>query len=264
MSARPSGRGADKALALRGPGDARHFTRREFLVYGSFFGWLPFFRPKHISLAGAKFRIVRNGGPRRRYLVIHGNEQSARQVLTAHIRAHEGTAFIIDSQTRNVAIEGGLIDPNRMFSRVGAEANLRRLNPDWTPDRIQAALGLLDRGREKLVHEFLPQKGGRIVALHNNSEGYSVADEQPNSDAGSIREPDNPHAFFLCTNEEDFRKLATSPYNVVYQNKAPKEDDGSLSRLAAARGVRYVNLEVGMGHSGRQKEMLDWLEWNLP
>jgi len=24
-----------------------------------------------------------------------------------------------------------------------------------------------------------------------------------------------------------------------------------------------VNLEVGLGHNGRQKEMLDWLEWNL-
>ena len=90
-----------------------------------------------------------------------------------------------------------------------------------------------------------------------------MRDEQPISDAGSIREPDNPHAFFLCTDEEDFRKLATSPYNVVLQKKKPPEDDGSLSRLAAARGVRYVNLEVAMGHSARQKEMLDWLEWNL-
>ena len=101
------------------------------------------------------------------------------------------------------------------------------------------------------------------MALHNNGEGYSVADEQPISDAGSIREPGNPHAFLLCTDEGDFRKLSTSPYNVVLQNKAPKEDDGSLSRLAAARGVRYVNLEVGLGHAGRQKEMLDWVEWNL-
>jgi hypothetical protein len=49
----------------------------------------------------------------------------------------------------------------------------------------------------------------------------------------------------------------------VLQKAAPKEDDGSLSRLAAARGVRYVNLEVGLGHAGRQKEMLDWIEWNL-
>jgi hypothetical protein len=48
----------------------------------------------------------------------------------------------------------------------------------------------------------------------------------------------------------------------VLRQHAPREDDGSLSRLAAARDVRYVNLEVGLGHSNRQREMMRWLEWN--
>lgn len=238
-------------------------SRREFLAYASILGWLPFFRPKHVDLAGARFRITRYGQSKRRYLVIHGNEENAREVLTAHIRSHEGVAFIVEGHTRNVKIEGGEIDPNRMFSRVGAEANLKKLNPDWPQQKMQGALAVLDRGRERLVRDLFPPAGGVIVALHNNGEGYSVRDEEPISDAKSIREPLNPHAFFLCTNEADFRKLSESPYNVVLQNKAPQEDDGSLSRLAAARGVRYVNLEVGLGHAGRQKEMLDWVEWNL-
>ena len=238
-------------------------SRREFLAYGSILGWLPFLRPRHVGLAGARFRIVRYGHSPRRYLVIHGNEETARQVLTRHMQAHEGVGYIVESRTRNVPIESGLIDPNRMFSRVGAEASLKRLNPDWTPDRIVRALDLLDRGREKLVRALFPPRGGLLIALHNNSEGYSVADEQPISDAASIREPGNPHAFYLCTDPGDFRKLSASAYNVLYQREAPKTDDGSLSRLAAARGVRYVNLEVGLGHSGRQKEMLDWLEWSL-
>jgi hypothetical protein len=245
------------------PRGRREMTRREFLVAASIFGWLPFLRPKHIELAGARFRITRYGRSNRRYLMIHGNEETAREVLTAHIRSHPGIAYIVEGHTRNVDVAGGLLDPNRMFSRVGAEANLKKLNPDWPPERIAAALAALDRGRDKLVRALLPPPGGLIVALHNNSEGYSVVDEQPISDAGSIREPDNPHAFFLCTDEGDFRKLSTSPYNVVLQKTAPKEDDGSLSRLAAARGVRYVNLEVALGRSGRQKEMLDWIEWNL-
>jgi hypothetical protein len=240
------------------------WSRREFLAYGSILGWLPFFRPRHISLAGANFRILRNGRSKRRYLLIHGNEETARQVLTRHIEAHEGVAYVIQNHTRNVAIESGQLDPNRMFSRVGAEANLRRLNPDWQPERLQAALAQLDRGRQSLVRALLPPPGGLIVALHNNSSGYSVTDEEPISDAKSIREPANPHAFFLCTDPADFKLLSTSGYNVVLQQHGPKEDDGSLSRLAAARGIRYVNLEVGMGHSGRQKEMLDWLEWTLP
>jgi hypothetical protein len=237
-------------------------SRRDVLHAGLW--WFPFFRPKHVELAGARFRIERYGNSKRRYVVIHGNEETARHVLLAHMRSREGVAYIIEGRTRNAPIEGGQIDPNRMFSRIGAEANLKRLNPDWTPPRIGRALDALDRGRARLVRALLAPRGGLTVALHNNSQGYSVRDEQPISDAASIREPDNPHAFFLCTDEADFRKLSESAYNVVLQKKAPPTDDGSLSRLAAARGARYVNLEVGHGHSARQKEMLDWLEWVLP
>ena len=245
------------------PAPAGRLSRREFLAAGSILGWIPFLRPKHIQLAGARFRIVRNGDEPRRYLLIHGNEETARQVLTRHIQSHEGIAYLIENHTRDVAVAGGKLDPNRMFSRVGAEANLKQLNRDWPAGRIEAALGELDHGREKLVRAFTPPVGGLTIALHNNTGRYSVAEEEPISDAGSIREPDNPHAFFLCTDPEDFRKLSASPYNVVLQQHAPREDDGSLSRLAAARGFRYVNLEVGMAQATRQKEMLDWLEWNL-
>ena len=235
-------------------------SRRQFLI----FGWIPFLRPRHISLNGAHFRILRNGHSKRRYLVIHGDEETARAVLTRFIDTHDGIAYIIQSHTRNVPIEGGEIDPNRMFSRVGAGASLKSLNPAWTPQQLDAALALLDRGRPHLVKALFPPRGGLLVALHNNSEQYSVADEQPISDAVSLREPSNPHAFFLCTDPSDFRTLATSPYNVVLQQKIQQTDDGSLSRLAAGSGVRYVNLEVRMGSSERQTEMLRWLDRNLP
>jgi hypothetical protein len=235
-------------------------SRREFLA----FGWFPLFRPRHVSLAGARFRILRNGRSKRRYLLIHGNEETARAVLTRHMETHEGAACVIESHTRHVRIGSGEIDPNRMFSRAGAEANLKLLNPAWPPARIETALAMLDRGREHLARALFPPPGGLLVALHNNSEGYSVADEAPISDERSLRDPNNPHAFFLCTDPRDFRVLAASPYNAVLQQHAPKQDDGSLSRLAAARGVRYVNLEVRLGDSDRQQEMLRWLEWNLP
>jgi hypothetical protein len=244
-----------QALPENGP------SRREFF---SIFGWLPFFRRSHVSLNGARFRIVRNGHSNRHYLVIHGDEESARSVLTRFMQSHEGIAYIIESRTRNVPILGGQLDPNRMFSRAGAEANLKSLNPAWTQEQRNAALADLDRGRAHLVKALFPPRGGLLVALHNNSEAYSVADEQPISDAVSLREPSNPHAFFLCTDPSDFRTLATSAYNVVLQQKKPQEDDGSLSRLAADRGVRYVNLEVRMGNTDRQAEMLRWLDWNLP
>jgi len=241
---------------------APRVSRREILVHSSVFGWLPFFHAKHISLAGARYRIIRNGHSRRRYIVIHGNEETAREVLTRHMETHPGIAYITENHTRTVSIESGQIDPNRMFSRIGAERNLLSVNPGWPPERLEAALRLLDNGRDKLLRALLPPTGGLLIALHNNSE-YSVTDETSISDAASIREPANPHAFFLCTDPADFQILSQSGYNVVLQQKAPPQDDGSLSRVAAARGVRYVNLEVALGNFSRQEEMLDWVDWVL-
>jgi hypothetical protein len=241
---------------MNGP---RQPSRRELLALG----WFPFFRPRHVSLAGARFRIIRNGRSRRRYLVIHGNEETARAVLTRHMQTHEGIAYIIESQTRNVRVEDLLIDPNRMFSRSGAEASLRLLNPNVDPARLDRALHTLDRGREHLVRAFTPPKGGLLFVLHNNSEGYSVESEVPISDRTSLRDRPNPHAFFLCTDPRDFDALSQSPYNVVLQQHPPPPDDGSLSRLAAARGIRYVNLETRLGDAERQREMVWWLEWHL-
>jgi hypothetical protein len=239
---------------------AAGWSRREFLA----FGWFPFFRPKHISLAGARFNILRNGSSPRRYLLIHGNEETARAVLTHHMETHEGIAYLIESHTRNVTVDTAEIDPNRVFTRAGAEASLKRLNPNGSPQQLESALQILDRGRERLLKALLPPGRGLLIAVHNNSDEYSVTDEQPISDAVSLREPGNPHAFFLCTDPADFALIAQSAYNVVLQQKKPVEDDGSLSRLAANRGVRYVNLEVRMGNSDRQTEMLRWLDWILP
>ncbi|MEO8370399.1 MAG: hypothetical protein ABI806_14540 [Candidatus Solibacter sp.] len=234
-------------------------TRRELLA----FGWFPFFKPKHISLAGARFRIVRNGGGKRRYLRVHGNEETARLVLERLMNTHEGIAYIIENPVREVMAEGLKLDPNRMFSRVGAEANLRTLNPAATAEQVSRTLAVLDRGREKLVRALIPPAGGLTVALHNNSSRYSVSDEVPISDETSLRDPRHLHEFFLCTDAHDFAVLKTSPYNVVLQAEGPKDDDGSLSRLAAKRGFRYVNLEVTLGQTEKQREMLNWLDWNV-
>jgi len=88
-----------------------------------------------------------------------------------------------------------------------------------------------------------------------------VADEEPISDRGAIPQPDHPHAFYLCTDPSDYGILAHSGYNALLQQHGP--EDGSLSRLCASRGVRYVNVEVRMGDLARQQDMLDWLEWDL-
>ena len=177
------------------------------------------------------------------------------------MQSQEGAAFEIENQSRNVPIAGGRIDPNRMFSRAGAEADLNKLNPDWTPAQIGAALALLDRGRARLIHALLPPRGGLLVALHNNTGEYSVADEESLSDRGFVPRPDHPHAFYLCTDPADYQVLTASGYNIVLQQHGP--EDGSLSRLCATRGVRYVNVETARGDLTTQVDMLNWLEWKL-
>jgi hypothetical protein len=240
-------------------------TRRDFLFAGfggTVLGWTPWFRPKQISCAEARFRIVHHGRSSRRYLWIHGDEQTAGEVLEKHIADHKGTAFLIESKTRDVPLGNGKIDPNRMFSREGAAASVRSLNPTWTADQVNEALDELDLGREKLLHTIFPPDRGLLVALHNNT-GYSALSEKPVAEQISLREPASPHAFFLCTDRADFDALAKSPYNVVLEQYVRADDDGSLSRRAAARNVRYVNLEVRLGEAGRQQQMLDWLEAHL-
>ncbi len=234
-------------------------SRRSFLAAG-----FPFFRRRGtVTLGGVRFRVLRHGHGSRRYLRIHGNEETAREVLEAHMRTHAGVAYVAAGHERNVPVPGGQLDPNRMFSREGAEKSLRNLNPGWSDAQVGRALDWLDRRREKLIRALLPPPGEVLFALHNNSQGYSVKDEIPISDRTSIRKPDEPHEFFLCTDPKDFAALAESPYNIVLQQFGPKEDDGSLSRLAARRGVRYVNLEVALGKTAVQQEMLEWAERHL-
>jgi hypothetical protein len=235
-------------------------NRREFLLASFPFFWRK--RP-FVTLDEVRFQVIRHGDSPHRYLFIHGNEETAREVLTGHMRQAKGIAYLATGHDRYVPIESGKLDPNRMFSREGAEKNLRSLNPDWSDERLRKALHKLDRGREKLVSRLFPPPDGRLMALHNNSQGYSVKDEVPSSDDVSLKDADHPHEFFLCTDAGDYAMLATSPYNVVFQRKLPKEDDGSISRLAARRGVRYINLEVALGQREKQVEMLGWLEVHL-
>jgi hypothetical protein len=234
-----------------------NMERRAFLV-----GWLPalFHRPT-IELSGVEFRVMRHGHGPRRYLVIHGDEDTARDVLTEYMRDHDGVAYIVTGKQRNVEIRKAKIDPNRMFSREGARKSLFNLNPDIGPEQLIEVLDFLDDERRKLLKHLLPPKGSRLFALHNNRD-YSVQDELAASDRTSIKQPALPRNFFLCTDPKDFEVLAQSPYNVVLQTK-PDPDDGSLSRLSARLGVRYINLECAIGEAAAQLERMRWLDEHL-
>jgi hypothetical protein len=232
-------------------------TRRRFLLAG--FGW---FRRNEVRIGDTRFRIVRGRSSNRHYLHIHGNEATARSVLEVHVRRYGGTAFFIESDQRNIPVSGGVVDPNRLFSRNGAERSLRGLNAG--KEAVVAAAGkVLEKQRGGLIKALKPSNGGLLFAVHNNSQGYSVRDETAGSDEISLPKPEEPHEFFLATQPGDFAILRKSPYNVVLQNR-PEPDDGSLSRLSARTGFRYVNLECKLGNAVMQEEMLRWAESNLP
>lgn len=212
-----------------------------------------------LSIGGIRFFVEKNGRSRRRYLHIHGNESTARDLLRDHLKSHKGTFFFVDSQTRHVPVGACLIDPNRMFTALGAARSLKRINPSASPAQIDAALALLAHDRERFLRAVIPPPGGLLIALHNNSEGYNVQDEIPTSDQVHLPDPDHPRDFVLATNEEDFHRASRGSFNIVLQ-KSVRSDDGSFSVLAASRGIRYINVEAALGNYSKQKEILDFLE----
>ena len=70
--------------------------------------------------------------------------------------------------------------------------------------------------------------------------------------------------FLLASNAKDFALLEKSPFNCVLQTNPAPPDDGSLSRLCAKRGIRYVNIEAALGDTAAQRAMLGWCLKNLP
>ena len=239
--------------------------RRSFL-----FSLIPVFahrdgllRRRNEVLCGIEFQVERYAlRTPRRFLFIHGDEDTARAVLSAYMDDHDGIGYFVIGKERNVTIAGAKIDPNRMFSRAGAEKSIQALNPNLDAGKIGAALEFLDHEREHLLKRLSPEKGSRLVALHNNRD-YSVNDEIAASDQTSLKQPTRPGNFFLCTDAKDYDVLKQSPFNVVLQSK-PDPDDGSLSRLAARRGFRYINLECSLGSYEDQMTMLRWLDDRLP
>src|SRR4051794_4588937 len=96
--------------------------RREFVIAAGLSVLWPGNWVSHTAgFAGIKFRLIRPGPDGRHYVWIHGDETTARDVLTDYMKTRTGRAFLTESDNRYVEIDGGKIDPNRMWSRVGAE-----------------------------------------------------------------------------------------------------------------------------------------------
>ena len=223
---------------------------------------------KHISdsfiyFAGAKFNLVQNGNSPNRYIWLHGDEQTARMALDYHIKHFAGLAFFIQNETREIPFKSTIVDPNRIFSRNGSYHALKKFKPGWQRGALKQALDEIDSERTSFLDILMPGGNGRLIAVHNNFRGYNVKNEEKRSQRTSIKPGQNPRDFIICTNEKDFEKLATGPYNVVLQSEIPEKDDGSLSWEALRRNIRYLNVETRLGYLTKQKKMLRFIETTL-
>lgn len=180
------------------------------------------------------------------------------------MKKFKGKALLVDNPTRVIKMGSVEFDPNRMFTAVGLERNLKRLNPNASEADRARVLQVVGKDREKLLRALTPPANSLLTVVHNNSKGYSVTDEVQISNDVSLASPDTPNDFMLCTDPKDFALIRKSPFNVVLQNDPKGEEDGSFSRLAAQRKIRYVNIEVAKGRFDSQRTMLEWLEHNLP
>ena len=218
-----------------------------------------------VQIGGIEFQVLENESSQFHYIWLHGDERTALMLINEHIKTHLGRAFLINNEEREVRVGGLLLDPNRMFSRNGAEKNLQKMNANYSRAELEKILDNLDRDREPFFDMIKPPDNGLLISLHNNLRGYSIEDELSRSDDISIKNGDHPdhHDFYICTDPDDFKKLSQSPYNVVLQSGQSASDDGSLSRMAARKNVRYINIETRLGYLSVQRKMLQYVVEHL-
>lgn len=215
------------------------------------------------SYCGIEFEIKKNGFSNISYILIHGDEETARMLLTEHINENQGRAFFIKSKQREVQLGPTIIDPNRIFSKIGAKKALKKFKPNWDQIELELILKELDESRNKFLFNLFPSEGGVLIALHNNFRGYNVNSEIENSQLYSIKKEQNPRDFIICTNLNDYKKLKQGPYNIVLQNVMEEENNGSLSWAALENDVRYINIEARLGWLSQQRKMLKFVETKL-
>ena len=215
------------------------------------------------SFLGVTFKIVENGVSPNRYIWLHGDEMTAKMALNSHIKEYMGTAFFIQNEGREIPYKSTIVDPNRVFSRIGSYHALKKFKPNWEVNSLEQALDQIDEERDRFLKIIMPKNGGVLISVHNNFRGYNVKSEINKSQKTSIKKNQNPRDFILCTSEKDYEKLENGPYNIVLQNKLPLNDDGSLSWAMLRENIRYINVETRLGYLTKQKKILSFIENNL-
>lgn len=224
------------------------------------------------------------------FLAPHENEHVVNDYLAKKVQRQGGVFLILRQRGQRhlflkIAGQEYEVDPNRIFTPVGAESSLRRENPELVdqPELLQQAVArAVAVGRFIMGHMNDLKRGTVIVAIHNNTDGFdddgkdgvgtvSMVRYQKKLDGGAgyiLKLHHGTHDeddLFFITEKRDFRKLKRLGYNLVLQHPRvavdPDEDDGSLSVLSEKRNLRYLNIEAqrreGCDHLDVQQKMVD-------
>ena len=69
----------------------------------------------NISFGPIQFTSLKNGESNKRYIWLHGDEQTARMALERHMKTNKGKAFLVTGIVRELDFFGGIIDPTEFF-----------------------------------------------------------------------------------------------------------------------------------------------------
>ena len=126
-------------------------TCYKFFYYIIQFSLIIAMETSELSYCGIKFEVKKNGYSDINYILIHGDEETARMLLNEHIQNNQGRAFFIKSKEREVPIGQTIVDPNRIFSRPGAEKALKKFKTDWQFKELKDLLDQMDNSLS-LIH----------------------------------------------------------------------------------------------------------------
>jgi len=203
------------------------------------------------------------------YFAPHYSETTAVAAAMSIINAKDGGGTLVQiihgtGHPRNVTftLKGVTysFDPNRMFTDAGIQKSLEFVGHRYSKEAHSAVASFAWVVREHLNMAKVP--GGTMIAIHNNSGGYSLDSYLPGEFFGKEAPKINrnparsPSDFYFVTTEALYETLRAKKYNVALQNTAAMTDDGSLSVYCAQHGVPYVNIEARQGHFKEQVDML--------
>jgi hypothetical protein len=229
------------------------------------------------TLGSAKVKLVvyeLNNPHQTTYFNLHDNENTSVEATKAILSKPKFKGKLVELQHSgerliNFDYQGVSyqIDPNRMFTKVGIEKNLKNYG-----NYSDAARDTVFAFGQKIYQDFL--RGSRlIVAMHNNkNEGYNVKSYLQGGDYQADAEDVfyNPKwgtgEFFYVIDRNHFNFFKQKKVSAVLQDNQKVTDDGSLSVFAQQQGMAYLNVEAQHGNLKPQIKMLtilqEWLENN--